>query len=120
MNKLENINKKIDELKKEIIKLEEQAKNIYNYTSIIILDVSTTLKDLKNIKENIQKNVDVNVFEDLGIKKLAYEIKSQKEGCYIKFDFEGIAEDITKLEEYYRLEDNIIKFLNIKNENDED
>lgn len=118
MNKLENINKKIDELKKEIIKLEEQAKNIYNYTSIIILDVSTTLKDFKNIKENIQKIVDVSVFEDLGIKK--YEIKSQKEGCYIKFDFEGIAEDITKLEEYYRLEDNIIKFLNIKNENDED
>ena len=118
MNKLESINNKIDELRKEIIILEEQAKNIHNYTSIIILNISTTLKDLKSIKENIEKIVDVKEFEDLGIKKLAYEIKEQKEGYYIKFDFEGIGEDIAELEKYYRLNDNIIKFLNIRNEED--
>ena len=116
MNKLDNINNKIDELKKEIIKLEEQAKHIHNYTSIIILNVSTSLQDFKIIRENIDKIIEIQNFEDLGIKKLAYEIKGQKEGYYIKFDFEGIGEDVTSLEKYYRLENNIIKFLNIRSD----
>lgn len=115
MNKLENINKKIDELKKEIANLEIQKNTINTYTCIFIVRPKTTLKALQVIKDTIKNIVELeNNFEDLGLKKLAYEISKEKEGYYIQFDFTSFPQDITKLENYYRNNGNIIKFLTIK------
>lgn len=119
MNKLENINKKIDELKKEIMELEEKRNEITNFTSIIITKVDITLKDLQNIQNKIKEIVELDGdFQNLGIKKLAYEIRKQNEGYYMQFDFIGVSEDFAELEKYYRLENNIIKFLNIRKDED--
>ena len=116
MNKLENINNKIDELKKEIIKLETEKNNIKGYESIIIINIKTSLKELQNIKDEIRKIVELNGnFDNIGIKKLAYEVQKQNEGYYIEFFFVGTNEDVIKLEKYYRENDNIIKFLNMIN-----
>ena len=115
MNKLENINKKIDELKKEIANLEIQKNNINTYTCIFIVRPKTTLKALQVIKDTIKNIVELeNNFEDLGLKKLAYEISKEKEGYYIQFDFTGFGEDVQKLEKYYIENDNIIKFLTMR------
>lgn len=118
MNKLESINNKIDELRKEIIKLEEEKKQIKNYRSIIILRANTTLKNFESIEKTIKNMIEVTFWENLGVKKLAYKIREENEGFYVQFDFVGTETDIQEIEKYYRLNDNIIKFLNIRNEED--
>lgn len=118
MNKLENINNKIDELKKEIIKLETEKNNIKEFESVAILKTTTNIKRFETIKKEIDDIVDIenNKIEELGTKKLAYEVQKQNEGYYIHFNFTGTYEDVSKLERYYRINDNILKFMNVKHE----
>ena len=118
MNKLQNINNKIDELKKEIIKLETEKNNINEFESVAILRTTTNIKRFETIKKEINDIVDIEneKIEELGAKKLAYEFQKQKEGYYIHFNFTGTFEDVTKLEKYYRANNNILKFMNVKHE----
>lgn len=114
MNKVEKINNKIDELKKEILRLNEELTNIKTFESIAIFKTTTFLKDFNEFEKNIKSVIDINIFENLGTKKLAYEIQQQKEGCYIKIEFEGTEEDVQELEKIYRKDKNIIKFITIR------
>ena len=56
----------------------------------------------------------VEKVDDLGKRKLAYEVKKQKEGYYQVFNFEANPELIKELERNYRITDEIIKFMTIK------
>ncbi len=47
----------------------------------------------------------------MGKRKLAYEIKKQKEGFYIVFKFEAKPELISELERNYRITDEVMKFI---------
>lgn len=114
MKKIETISNKIDELQKEILKLNEELCNIKKFESVAILKPETTLKNYNRIKENIKKTIDFDVYENLGTKKLAYEIQQHKEGCYIKIEFEGTENDVKELEKIYRTEKNILKFITIR------
>ncbi len=88
------------------------------YESIIIIDQNV---DEEGIKALISKFTDLintegkvlNVNE-MGKRKLAYEIGKNKEGFYVVFDFEAKPELIAELERNYRITDNVIKFLVIK------
>ena len=75
------------------------------------------------IKALIQKfsdiiNNDGKVLEvqEMGKKKLAYEIKKNKEGYYVVINFEAKPELIKELERIYRITDDVIKFLTISKE----
>ena len=57
--------------------------------------------------------------EDVGIRKLAYEIKEKSAGYYIVFTWAGTPEDVAELERNMRIDDNVLKFINVK-KNDED
>ncbi len=118
MNKLENINNKINELKGEIEKLETEKNNIKEFESIAIIRITTNIKRFESIKKEINDIVDIesNKIEELGIKKLAYKVQEQNEGYYIHFNFTGTFEDVAKLEKYYRANNNILKFMNVKHE----
>ena len=50
----------------------------------------------------------------MGKRKLAYEIKKNKEAFYVQFNFESNPEAITELERVYRITDDILKFITIK------
>ena len=50
----------------------------------------------------------------MGKKKLAYEIKKNKEGYYVVINFESNPELIKELERVYRITDDVIKFLTIR------
>lgn len=52
--------------------------------------------------------------ENLGKKKLAYEVRQNKEGIYLVINFECEAECISELERFYRITDEIIKFIVVK------
>ena len=56
----------------------------------------------------------VKQVEELGIKKLAYEIKKQKEGIYVVIQFEANPELIKELERIYRITDEVMKFIVVR------
>ena len=47
-------------------------------------------------------------------KKLAYDVKKNKEGYYVIFTFEAKPDSIDELERVYRIDDNIIKFIVVR------
>lgn len=88
------------------------------YESVIIMKPDLSEEERKNVLDKYTKLLkdfssrEVNV-EDLGKKKLAYEIKGHKEGCYAVYSFYGQSENISQLERHYRLDDNVIKFMTV-------
>ena len=90
------------------------------YESVIIINPSV---DEEGIKALITKFTDIinndgkveNVNE-VGKKRLAYEINKNKEGYYVVFDFEAKPELISELERNYRIDDHVIKFISVRKE----
>ena len=115
MNKKELMNKK-EELQKELLEIDEKIKSIKKYESNIVCKPEIKAESLKEIIEDI-KEIIGGKFEDmkiLGTKNLAYKIKGNKQGFYVKFWFESLSDNIFELEKMYRNNNDIIKFLNIR------
>ncbi len=90
------------------------------YESVIIINPNLETEAIKGLIEKISNlinnNGTVNSVEEIGKKKLAYEIKKNKEGYYIVLKFEAKPELITELERVYRITDEVIKFIVVKEE----
>ena len=90
------------------------------YESVIIINPNLEEEAIKALIEKISNliNTDgkVNSVEEIGKKKLAYEIKKNKEGYYIIINFEAKPELIAELERNYRITDEVIKFIVVKEE----
>ena len=90
------------------------------YESIIIINPSVDEAGLKALEEKftglINANGKVESVENMGKKKLAYEIKKFKEGTYMLFNFEAKPDSIDELERVYRITDDIIKFIVVRKE----
>ena len=79
------------------------------YESVVIIN--------PNVEENAMKELidgKVEQVNELGKKKLAYEVKKNKEGYYVVYDFEANPSLIAELERNYRITDEVIKFIVIK------
>ena len=88
------------------------------YESVVIINPSV---DEEGVKALIQRFTDlintdgkVESAEELGKKRLAYEIKKNKEAYYVVFNFEAKPELIAELERNYRITDEVIKFIVIR------
>lgn len=116
------IKNKIDKLQKELDTLQEELNSFIKIESIIILDPKTTLEDYDYIYKKINEILEESIYktEMIGIKKLAYEVKKCNTGYYLIFDWEGNSDKLNELERFFRIEDNIIKYLNVKLERDEE
>lgn len=90
------------------------------YESVIIINPNLEAESIKALIEKfsnlINSNGTVNSVEEVGKKKLAYEIKKNKEGYYVVFKFESKPEAIAELERIYRITDEVIKFIVVKEE----
>lgn len=90
------------------------------YESVIIINPNLEEEAIKSLIEKLSNliNTDgkVSSVEEAGKKKLAYEIKKNKEGFYVIFKFEANPELITELERVYRITDEVIKFIVVKEE----
>ena len=88
------------------------------YESVIIINPNLEGEAIKALIEKfsdlINNNGKVDSVEEVGKKKLAYEIKKNKEGYYVVFKFESKPEAIAELERIYRITDEILKFITIK------
>ena len=88
------------------------------YETIFIINPNV---EEAGIKELIQKFSDlinnagkVENVEEMGKRKLAYEIKKNKEGYYVVINFEAQPELIKELERVYRITDEVIKFIVVR------
>lgn len=90
------------------------------YESVIIVNPNLEEESVKNLikkfSDLINTDGTVDSVEEMGKRKLAYEIKKQKEGFYIVFKFEAKPELISELERNYRITDEVMKFIVIKEE----
>ena len=90
------------------------------YESVIIINPSVEeqgVKDLiKTFTDLINQNGKVESAEELGKKKLAYDVKKSQEGYYVIFTFDAKPDSITELERVYRITDEVIKFIVVRKE----
>lgn len=90
------------------------------YESVIIINPNLEEEAIKALIEKFSNliNTDgkVDSVEELGRKRLAYEIRKNKEGYYVVFKFEANPELISELERVYRITDEVIKFIVVKEE----
>ena len=88
-----------------------------NYESIIIINPNVEEEKMKALIERfttlINSDGKVEKVDELGKKKLAYEIGKNKEGNYVVFDFTANPGLIAELERNYRITDDVIKFMTI-------
>lgn len=88
------------------------------YESVIIVNPNVDDDKLKTLidtfSELINKDGKVSEVKQLGKKKLAYDVKKNKEGIYVVFYFEANPELISELERVYRITDEVIKFIDIR------
>ena len=91
------------------------------YESIIIINPNLTEEAIKALEDKftglINENGKVESVENMGKKKLAYEVKKNKEGFYMLFNFEAKPDSIAELERNYRITDEILKFIVVRKEN---
>ena len=90
------------------------------YESVIIINPKLEGEAIKALIEKFTNliNTDgkVSSVEEVGNKKLAYEIKKNKEGYYVIFKFEANPKLPDELERVYRITDEVIKFIVVKEE----
>lgn len=70
---------------------------------------------INRIKETISNNGgEIREIENWGRKRLAYIVKKNKLGYYAIFRFDSPPDLISKLERFYQLDENILRYLTIK------
>lgn len=90
------------------------------YESVIIVNPNLEEESIKNLIKKFSDLINtegtVTSVEEMGKRKLAYEIQKQKEGFYVVIKFEAKPELIAELERNYRITDEVIKFMVVKEE----
>ena len=88
------------------------------YESVVIINPNVDEEGIKALVQRfttlINNDGKVEKVDELGKKRLAYEVKKNKEGYYVVFNFEGKPELIAELERNYRITDEVIKFITVR------
>ena len=93
--------------------------NVKNkYESVIIINPSVDDEKLKALEakftELINNDGKLTKIDELGKRKLAYDVKKNKEGIYVVLYFEANPTLIAELERIYRITDEVIKFIDVR------
>ena len=90
--------------------------NTYETVMILKNDIIKEKKEaiLEKITKCISENGEIIETKDLGERKLAYEVNSYKNGYYFIIKFKSESRNISELERLYRITDEIIKFIVVK------
>lgn len=88
------------------------------YESVVIINPTVDEEGMKALisrfTDLINTDGKVEKVDELGKRKLAYDVKKFAEGFYVVFYFESNPTLITELERNFRITDEIIKFMTVK------
>lgn len=87
------------------------------YETIYILKGSFTEDEYKQKFNNVQKYLskyNIEKVEEVGKRKLAYEVDQETNGYFVIVEIRATEEEIAEIQRYYRINDDIIKFLVVK------
>ena len=89
------------------------------YESAILINAALEDNQIQSIISHVKELISSNDgemtdVEDWGRKRLAYMIKKSKIGYYIIFQFNAYPHIISTLEKFYKLDENILRYLNIR------
>lgn len=88
------------------------------YETIIIMDNEITEEQrstvISRVRDYILANGEITKEQDLGEKKLAYEARKRQRGYYYLIKFNAKSTSIAELERIYRITDEIIKFIVVR------
>ncbi len=93
------------------------------FEHISILKASLSEKEvndeIKKYDDYLKKhNLEVIKFENWGLKRLAYPIQKNNKGIYILYNFKCGKNDLKDFEDFTRNNDNTLKFINVRLENE--
>ena len=95
-----------------------ENKELKNYEIVIILKGCLTSEEYQEafnkVKNYMKDLVEFEKIEEIGIKRLAYEVEKQNTGYYVVIEFKAETENIKELERLYRIDDNVLKFIIVK------
>ncbi len=70
---------------------------------------------IEKMKEVItQGGASILKYDNSGKKKLAYDVKHERKGTFITFQFEGPSSVVSELERFQRMEDQVMKFMTVR------
>ena len=88
------------------------------YETVMILNNEITQEQRNNVIANIKNYIledgTITEEQDLGERRLAYEVNKQNIGYYYVIKFRAKATSIPELERIYRITDEILKFIVIR------
>ena len=88
------------------------------YESVVIINPTVEEESMKALiskfTDIINTDGKVEKVDELGKRKLAYDVKKFDEGFYAVFNFEAKPELIAELERNYRIDDSIMKFITVR------
>lgn len=88
------------------------------YESVIIVNPNVDEEGIKALEKKftdiINNDGKLEKIDNLGKRKLAYEVKKNNEGIYLVLTFEANADLIEELQRNYRITDEVVKFIVIK------
>lgn len=98
---------------------------MYQYETVILLKPDLSEDAIKKVKTEIENKINqvgkVTNNEDLGVKRLAYDIQKNKEAYYVVYKYEtdkSHRESVKQIEAFYRTLEEILKFITIREENE--
>jgi len=93
------------------------------YETIIIINPNAETEIVDKITTDVQNLITgdggegtVTKLENWGKKKLAYDIKRNKEGVYVLVDYDLDPKLVQRLERYFSLNEQIIKYMTVRAE----
>lgn len=88
------------------------------YETVFIINPAVEETGVKELIEKFSNLINndgkVESVEEMGKRKLAYEIKKNSEGIYVLINFEANPTLIKELERVYRITDEVIKFIVVR------
>lgn len=90
-----------------------------SYEVMMIVEPGTSAEDIVKMHDSVEQIVtkqgaSIVKYEDMGQRRLAYEINHRKEGHYLLFEIEGSGKEIAELERRLRVSDAILRYLTVR------
>lgn len=97
--------------------MDQQTKR--SYETIFIVNATLDDAQIEHVIEKfkeflVKQGSEIQTVENWGRKRLAYSIQKKNNGVYVFCEFRGASDVVSRLERYYALEENVMRFLTVQ------